>query len=84
MVTHSSILPCKIPYSAWGHKELDTTEPLGTHKVPINKTLLEDFPGGLMVKNLPSNAGHVGSIPGQGTMIPHDTRQLSLCLTMKI
>ena len=27
----------------------------------------EDFPGGPVVKNLPSNAGDMGSIPGQGT-----------------
>ena len=26
-----------------------------------------DFPGGPVVKNLPSNAGNMGSIPGQGT-----------------
>ena len=30
-----------------------------------------DFPGGSVVKNLPSTAGGVGSIPGQGTKIPH-------------
>ena len=30
-----------------------------------------------MVKNPPSNAGDVGSIPGQGTKIPHATGQLS-------
>ena len=30
-----------------------------------------DFPGGPMVKTLPSNAGIVGSIPGQGAKIPH-------------
>ena len=30
-----------------------------------------DFPGGPVVKNLPSNAGDVGLIPGQGTEIPH-------------
>ena len=30
-----------------------------------------------MVKNLPSNAGDAGSIPGWGTKIPHATRQLS-------
>ena len=29
------------------------------------------FPAGLVVKNLPYNAGDVGSIPGQGTNIPH-------------
>ena len=30
-----------------------------------------------MVKNLPSNAGDAGSIPGLGTKIPHATGQLS-------
>ena len=30
-----------------------------------------------MVKNLPSNAGDVGSIPGGGTKIPHAMGQLS-------
>ena len=34
-----------------------------------------------MVKNLPSNAGNVGSIPGQGAEIPHAAGQLSLCAT---
>ena len=29
-----------------------------------------------MVKSLPSNAGDVGSIPSQGTKIPHATGQL--------
>ena len=29
-----------------------------------------------MVKNLPSNARDTGSITGQGTKIPHATRQL--------
>ena len=32
-----------------------------------------------MVKNLPSNAGNVGSIHGLGTKIPHAAGQLSLC-----
>ena len=30
-----------------------------------------DFPGGPMVKTLPSNAGAVGLIPGWGAKIPH-------------
>ena len=29
------------------------------------------FPGGPVVKNLPSNVGDTGSIPGQGTEAPH-------------
>ena len=37
----------------------------------------KDFPGAPVVKNLPSNAGDVGSSPGWGTKIPHATRQLS-------
>ena len=36
-----------------------------------------DFPGGPVVKNLPSSAGDVGLIPGQGTKIPHAMGQLS-------
>ena len=35
-----------------------------------------DFPGGSVVKNLPPNAGDAGSIPGQGTKIPHAVGQL--------
>ena len=33
-----------------------------------------DFPGGPVVKILPSNVGGTGSIPGQGTKIPHAAR----------
>ena len=36
-----------------------------------------DFPGGSMVKNPPCNAGDVGSIPGQGTKVPHARGRLS-------
>ena len=36
---------------------------------------LGDFPGGPAVKNLPSNTGDTGSIPGQGTKIPHTVGQ---------
>ena len=39
------------------------------------------FPGGLEVKNLPSNAGDEGLIPGGGTKIPQATTQLSLQVT---
>ena len=36
-----------------------------------------NFPGGPVVKNLPSNAGDMGSPPGLGTKIPHGLGQLS-------
>ena len=39
--------------------------------------LKRDFPGGPVVKNPPSNAGDLGSIPVWGTKIPHATGQLS-------
>ena len=39
-----------------------------------------DFPGGTVVKNLPANAGDMGSIPGPGRF-PDATEQLSLCAT---
>ena len=42
-----------------------------------------DFPGGLVVKNLPSSAGDTGSILGRGTKILHAAGLLSLCTTTK-
>ena len=36
-----------------------------------------DFPGGPVVKNLPSNAGDAGLIPGWGSKIPRAAGQLS-------
>ena len=38
----------------------------------MDKTvMIQDFPGGPVVKTLPSNAGGAGSIPGWGAKIPH-------------
>ena len=42
-----------------------------------------DFPGSPVVKNLPSNAADAGSIPGQGTKIPHAMGQLSPCAAIR-
>ena len=36
-----------------------------------------DFPSGPVVQNLPGNAWDVGSIPDQGTEVPHAVEQLS-------
>ena len=38
---------------------------------------------GLVVENLPSNAGDLGSIPDQGTKIPHAIGQLNLHATVR-
>ena len=61
---------------------------LGPHKIlsPIKSMIkIENrgFPGGPVVKNLPYNAGDVGSIPGRGTEIPHAMGQLSSCTSTK-
>ena len=40
-------------------------------------------PGGPVVKNPPSNAGYMGSVPGQGTKLSHATGQLSPCTTTR-
>ena len=37
------------------------------------KKLWQAFPGGPVVKNLPSNAGDMGSVPGQVTKMPYAT-----------
>ena len=42
-----------------------------------------DFSGGPVAKNLPSNAGDKGLIPGQGTKIPCAVGQLSPRATTK-
>ena len=44
---------------------------------------MRDFLGGLVVKNLPCNAGDVDSIPGQGTKFPHAVGQLTPSATVK-
>ena len=49
------------PSAALGVRETDTTKIM----------VLGDFPGGPVVKASPSNAGGVGSIPGQGVKIPY-------------
>ena len=46
-------------------------ESLGLNQGP------EDIPDGLVVKNSPCDAGDSGSVPGQGTKIPHAKGQLS-------
>ena len=39
---------------------------------------LWDFSGGPVAENLPSNAGDMGLIPGQGTKISHGLGQIRL------
>ena len=46
--------------------------------VNIYKDSIEDFPGGLVIKNMPAKAEEKGSIPGPGR--PH-MLQNSLCTT---
>ena len=50
---------------------------------PLQQMVLGDFPGGPVVKNQPSNAGYVDSIPGRGTKIPRVAGQLSPCTTAR-
>ena len=44
---------------------IDTTG-LGAVQTPLLETLLQGFPGGAVVENLPANAGDTGSSPGLG------------------
>lgn len=45
------------------------------------KWLVREFSGGPVVKDQPSDAEDIGSIPGWGIEIPHATGQQSLCIT---
>ena len=49
----------------------------------INREELEGLPGSPVVKNPLLNTGDKGSIPGQGTKIPHAEGQLSLHATSR-
>ena len=40
---------------------------------------VEDFPDGVVVTNLPSQAGDVGSIPGGEAKIPHGRGTKPIC-----
>ena len=53
-----------------------------SQKLPL-RSPYRDFPAGPVVKNPPSNAGDVGSIPGRGPKIPHAVGQLNPCTTTR-
>ena len=53
----------------------------GAQATCYSKLSFRYFPGGPVTKSLPSNVGNAGSIPGQGTKIPHAAGQLSLRAT---
>ena len=44
---------------------------------------LSRLPGGHVINSPPSNTGAMGLMPGQGTMIPHAKRELSLHATAR-
>ena len=49
------------------HEERENlTRPIRTKGIESSKLSQQDFPGGPVVKNLPANAGDMGSIPGLG------------------
>ena len=74
----SSQTRARTPVPCIGRQTLNhcATREAPTHRL-LKRNGLRDFPGGPVVKNLPCNAGDTGSIPGQGTVIPHATGQLS-------
>ena len=50
-----------------------------TSEGPGSESYRSHFPGGPVVKIPLCNAGDVGTIPGQGTKMPHAAGQLSQC-----
>ena len=59
----------------WAHTHLPNipdTIAVKDFRPDYTKTAVcKDFPGDPVVETLPSSAGAAGSIPGQGTKIPH-------------
>ena len=56
---------------------------VGSQKSCLSKQRSGDFPGGPAVKNPSGNAWDKGSIPHQGTKIPHAVVKLSLLDTSR-
>ena len=54
-----------------GEEVLKYQGDLKTKKSQQHLTSCEGFPGGSAVKNLPANAGDMGSIPGLGTHLAY-------------
>ena len=73
-------LPFPSPWATW---EAPKSTIYFNLKNPLKKTHhhIQNSPGGLVAKNLPSNAGDTGLIPYWGNKIPHGTKQLSQCPT---
>ena len=59
--------PCSSPCARDQGKEVGKLASVGSR----GSRRQGHFPGGPVVKNLISNAGQLGSIPGQGAKIPH-------------
>ena len=76
MATHNSILAWRIPWT----EEPGELQSLGLQRARHGGVTNTHFS---TRKNLPCNAGHMGSIPGQKTKILHATEQLSLCTTSR-
>ena len=52
-------------------------------KLDASRLCFRNFPGGPLVKSLPSNAGDTGSIPGWGMKITQTEGLLRLCAITK-
>ena len=50
-------------------------------RLRTEQPMSEVFPGGPVVRNPPSSAGDMGSIPGWEAKIPRALGQLGLCTT---
>ena len=68
------------PFAGW---DLPRYAQLGSFNFVDESFRFGNFPGGPVIKNPPCNAGDVGSVPGQGTEIPHDGGLVAkLCPTL--
>ena len=68
LVPQPGIEPMSPALGAWGCNHWTIVEVPSISLFNIGSW---DFPGGPVVKNQPSNAGNMGSIPGRGTKISH-------------
>ena len=65
------LLVSRLGSAHWkGREGMFTTVPTSQAFFLLKSSISRDFPGGPVVKNLPSSAGDGSLIPGRGTKIP--------------
>ena len=75
--SNPGLLNCRQTLYRLSHQGRGSANPDSNILLAVNNKLSRDFPGGLVVRNLPSNDRDTGLIPPRRTKLPPASGQLS-------